>query len=243
VNEERARRAASFSAVAEAYERARPGYPEEAVRWLAGEPPLDVVDLAAGTGKLTRVLVGLGHRVTAVEPLAEMREQLREAVPGVRAVEGRAEAMPLPDASADAVVAAQAYHWFDHSVALPEIARVLRPGGRLGVIWNLRDESVDWVARLSELIDSEGDKDRDDADGIAASGLYGEAEEAEWRWEQRLDRGRLRDLVLSRSYCATMTPEGREPVLAAVDRLYDEVAGPEGLLMPYVTYALRVAAR
>jgi SAM-dependent methyltransferase len=243
VNEERARRAASFSAVAEAYERARPGYPEEAVRWLAGEPPLDVVDLAAGTGKLTRVLVGLGHRVTAVEPLAEMREQLQEAVRGVRAVEGGAEAMPLPDASADAVVAAQAYHWFDHPVALPEIARVLRPGGRLGVIWNLRDESVDWVARLSELIDSEGDKDRDDADGIAASGLYGEAEEAEWRWEQRLDRGRLRDLVLSRSYCATMTPEGREPVLAAVDELYDEVAGPEGLLMPYVTYALRVAKR
>ena len=239
MNDERARRAASFSAVADAYERGRPEYPEEAALWLTGEPPRDVVDLAAGTGKLTRVLVRLGHRVTAVEPLPEMLAQLRDAVPGVHAVEGRAEAMPLPDASADAILAAQAYHWFDQPVALVEIARVLRPGGRLGIVWNLRDESVDWVGRLSEVIDSEGDKERDDADGIAASGLYEPAEEAEWRWEQPLDRARLRDLVLSRSYCATLPADRQEAVLDSVDRLYDELAGADGLRLPYVTYGVR----
>jgi len=119
----------SFSAVAEAYERARPEYPEAAAAWLTGEPPRDVVDLAAGTGKLTRVLVRLGHRVTAVEPLPEMLDQLRAAVPEAEPVIGRAESMPLADGFADAVVAGQAYHWFDPDPALVEIARVLRPGG------------------------------------------------------------------------------------------------------------------
>ncbi len=243
MSDERRVRATSFGSVADAYERGRPEYPEEAARWLAGEPPLDVVDLAAGTGKLTRVLVRLGYRVTAVEPLPEMREQLVAAVPQAQALAGTAESIPLPDESTDAVLAAQAYHWFDHPVALREIARVLRPGGRLGIVWNLRDESVDWVARLSELIDAGGEQDRDDADDIADSGLYEPAEEAEWRWEQPLDRDRLRDLVLSRSYCATMPSGPREEVLAAVDRLYDEVAGPDGLSMPYGTYGVRAVRR
>jgi SAM-dependent methyltransferase len=239
--DERARRAISFSSVADAYERARPEYPEDAVRWLAGEPPRDVVDLAAGTGKLTRVLERLGHRVTAVEPLAEMRARLLEAVPGVPALEGTAEAIPLPDGSADAVVAAQAYHWFDQPVAVQEIARVLRPGGTLGLIWNTRDDAVDWVARLSELIGPESNDEEEDA--IGGSGLYEPAEEREWHWGQPLDRESLRDLVLSRSYCAALPPAEREPILAAVERLYDEAAGPEGLVMPYVTEAVRAARR
>ena len=117
------------------------------------------------------------------------------------------------------------------------------PGGRLGIVWNLRDESVDWVARLSELIDSGGDKERDDADEIAESALYEQAEEAEWRWEQPLDRARLRDLVLSRSYCATLPPERQQAVLDSVDRLYDELAGPDGLALPYVTYGVRATRR
>ena len=233
----------SFSAVAEAYERARPEYPEEAAAWLTGDPPRDVVDLAAGTGKLTRVLVRLGHRVTAVEPLPEMLDQLRAAVPEAEPVTGKAESMPLADGFADAVVAGQAYHWFDHEAALVEIARVLRPGGTFGAIWNMRDESVDWVARLSEVIGSEGQGEREPEDEVAASGLYEPVEEAEFRWEQPLDRGRLRDLVLSRSYCASLPPEEREPVLASVEALYDEVAGPDGLLMPYVTYCFRARRR
>ena len=129
--DERRGRAASFGEVADAYERARPGYPEDAVRWLVGEEPCDVVDLGAGTGKLTRSLVALGHRVTAVEPLPEMIAHLLAAAPGVTAVQGGAEAIPLAAESADVVVAAQAFHWFDHGPALREIARVLRPGGGL----------------------------------------------------------------------------------------------------------------
>lgn len=243
---DRATRAASFSEVAAAYERARPEYPEEAARWLAGETPRDVVDLAAGTGKLTRVLVRLDHRVTAVEPLAAMREQLVAAVPRIAAaVDGTAEAMPLPDSSADAVVVAQAFHWFDQPAALREIARVLRPGGRLGIVWNIRDESVEWVARLSALIGSEteGDDEQDEAAVIAATGLYEPVEERRWRWQQPLSRSRLLDLVLSRSFCATLPPAEREPVLAAVERLYDEAASGDGIVMPYVTYGFRATRR
>lgn len=129
--DERRKQAASFAGVADVYERSRPGYPEAAVAWLAGSTPGDVVDLGAGTGKLTRSLVALGHRVTAVEPLEEMLAQLRTSVPAARALTGGAEAMPLPDASIDVVTCAQAFHWFDHDRALAEIARVLRPGGHV----------------------------------------------------------------------------------------------------------------
>ena len=243
VSDERARRARSFSSVAEAYERARPEYPAEAARWLTGEPPLDVVDLAAGTGKLTRVLTALGHRVTAVEPLVEMRAQLTGAVPGVPVLEGTAESVPLPDAVADAVVVAQAFHWFDQPAALREIARLLRPAGRLGIVWNIRDDAVDWVARLSALIGSEASDDAEDADVIAEAGVYEPAERADWRWEQPLDRARLRELVLSRSYCATLPAAEVEPVLDEVDRLYDTAAVDGTLAMPYITYGVRATRR
>lgn len=241
MSEERAQRAASFSAVAEAYERARPEYPQEAARWLSGEPPRDVVDLAAGTGKLTRVLVRLGHRVIAVEPLEAMRAALKRVTPGATAHAGTAESMPLPSSSADAVVVAQAFHWFDHPAALREIARVLRPGGTLGLIWNIRDDSAGWAAGLSALIGSGAVDDLDEEALIAASGLYGAVEHAEWRWEQPLDRAQLRDLVLSRSHCATLPEREREPVLDAVGRLYDEAAGADGLKMPYVAYCVRTS--
>ena len=145
-------RAASFARVADAYERARPGYPADAVLWLAGETPCDVVDLGAGTGKLTRSLAALGHHVVAVEPLAEMLDRLRAAVPGATAVVGSAESMPLPDASVDVVACAQAFHWFDPGPALAEMARVLRPGGRIALVWNVRDERVPWVDEMSDAM-------------------------------------------------------------------------------------------
>jgi ubiquinone/menaquinone biosynthesis C-methylase UbiE len=243
VDDDRARRATSFSAVADAYERARPEYPEEAALWLTGEPPRDVVDLAAGTGKLTRVLVRLGHRVTAVEPLPEMLDLLRRAVPDAQALAGSAEAMPLPGESADAVVVAQAFHWFDQPAALREISRVLRPGGLLGLVWNVRDESVGWVAELSRLIGGEHVGDIDLTGVVDAAGLYRELETEEWRWEQAIDRTRLRELVLSRSYCATRPEAEREAILAAVERLHDEAAGSGSLAMPYVTQGFRAARR
>jgi SAM-dependent methyltransferase len=243
VDPERAQRAVSFSLAADTYERHRPEYPEEAARWLTGEPPLDVVDLAAGTGKLTRVLVRLGHRVTAVEPLPEMLEVLREMVPEAAPVVGSAESMPLPDESADAVVAAQAFHWFDHQPALREIARVLRPGGSLGLIWNMRDESVDWLERLTGLIGG-GHGDGPDVDEIVAeSGLYAPVEVETWTWEQPITREGLRGLVESRSYCITLPAGERAEVLAAVDRLYEEVAGDGPLAMPYVTEGFRAVRR
>jgi SAM-dependent methyltransferase len=225
----------AFSQVAGAYERARPGYPEEAVRWLAGDEPADVVDLGAGTGKLTRALVVLGHRVTAIEPLPEMLEHLPEAAPGAFAILGTAEVIPLPDAFADVVTCAQSFHWFDHAVALPEIARVLRPRGRLALVWNTRDDRDPWTARLSAIIGNETIRDREDFPALLDSDLFGAIETMELTMEQRLDRATLLDLVLSRSYCAKLAPAEREPVLVQVAQLYDEVAGPDGIRLRYRT--------
>ena len=152
--EDRDRRARSFGAVADRYARARPGYPPAAVEWLLeAAPGRAVVDLAAGTGKLTQVLVEAGAEPVAVEPDAGMRAALATAAPGVEILAGTAEAIPLPDASADAVLVAQAFHWFDARRACDEIGRVLRPGGVLGLLWNLRDGSVPWVADLDRILD------------------------------------------------------------------------------------------
>jgi SAM-dependent methyltransferase len=228
----------AFAEVADAYERARPGYPDEAVRWLVGEEPCDVVDLGAGTGKLTRSLVALGHRVTAIEPLPEMLELLPAAAPGAAALLGSAEVIPLPNASADVVTSAQAFHWFDQTTALPEIARVLRPHGRLALVWNTRDDRVPWVAELSAVIGSESVSSTDWL-GVEESPLFGPLEQATFGFEQLLDRETLLDLVRSRSYCAKLPPEEREPVLETVGKLYDETAGPDGLHLPYLTECFR----
>jgi SAM-dependent methyltransferase len=244
MSSERAARARSFASVADAYERARPGYPDEAVRWLLGERPLRVVDVGAGTGKLTRQLVAAGHDVVAIEPLPEMLDQLRRVAPGVRALAGSAEAIPLPDESVDAVTAAQAFHWFDHGRALPEIARVLRPQGALALIWNVRDDSVEWIVRLNELLGAE----RIDYEGyppeiVAASALFGPTEHETFVFEQRVDRVTLRELVLSRSYVATLEPAERERLLGDVERAYDDAAEADGLVVPYVTHAFRTLKR
>ena len=233
----------AFADVAGAYERGRPGYPEDAVRWLVGSEPCDVVDVGAGTGKLTRSLVALGHRVTAVEPLDEMRAELAAVLPDVRALEGRAEAMPLPDASADVVVSAQAFHWFDHDAALPEIARVLRPGGRVALVWNSRDDSDPWMSRLSEIIGNETIEESDVVPVLDESGLFEPVEIASFAFEQTRDRDGLLDLVLSRSYLAKLPPPEREPVLDAVATLYDESSTGDGVRLAYVTECFRAPRR
>lgn len=146
-----------FAQAARTYERARPDYPPEVVTWLATRLDLragrTVMDLAAGTGKLTRLLLATGATVIAVEPLAAMREVLAEQVPDARILEGTAEAIPLADGSLDAVTVAQAFHWFDGEAALTEIARVLRPGGHLALVWNRRDSEDPLQAAVGELLE------------------------------------------------------------------------------------------
>lgn len=150
-----ASRARSFGAVAAAYAQHRPEYPDAAVQWalqpVADRGALDLLDLGAGTGKLTGSLLDRG-RVRAVEPDPAMLRELRGRFPAVDALEGSAEAIPLPDASVDAVLVGQAWHWFDPEGGHAEIARVLRPGGVLAVLWNGDDASVDWVATMNEII-------------------------------------------------------------------------------------------
>jgi SAM-dependent methyltransferase len=148
VNEEKA---TSFGSVADSYDRVRPGPAAAALDWLVPAGCEVAVDLAAGTGLFTRALLGRAARVVAVEPDARMREVLARRSPELDVREGWGEAMPLPDASADAVLVSTAWHWLDLPRAVPEIARVLRPGGRLGVIWTSRDRDEDWVAQLDLL--------------------------------------------------------------------------------------------
>jgi SAM-dependent methyltransferase len=154
--DEWARRGSSFGAVAAAYAEHRPDYPADAVRWCVAPTGRDlaglrVLDLGAGTGKLTAVLADLGADVTAVEPDEAMLAELRRQVPSARALPGPAESIPLADGSVDAVLCGQSMHWFDMSRAVPEIARVLVPGGALGALWNSDDDRVEWVAGLRDV--------------------------------------------------------------------------------------------
>ena len=154
-------KAVSFGSVAESYDRTRPGPAPEALDWLVPDGCAVAVDLAAGTGLFTRELLGRAARVVAVEPDPRMREVLARRSPEVDVREGWGEAMPLPDASADAVFVSTAWHWLDPGRAVPEIARVLRPGGRLGVIWTTRDRDHEWVAEL-DLLRLPGINDEED---------------------------------------------------------------------------------
>lgn len=235
--------ALSFAGVADAYERARPAYPAEAAAWLTGTTPARVVELGAGTGKLTAGLLGQGHRVLATDPLEPMLRHLARAVPGAVALRSRAEEIPVRSRWADVVVSAQAYHWFDLDRALPEIARVLKPGGRVALVWNLRDERIPWVRRLGRLIGT-AEQNTDPTQDLIASHLFGFVESATFRFWQPLDRERLRDLVMSRSNVASMDQAGRDEVLAGVDALYAEYGrGPDGMLLPYVTHCFKAVVR
>ena len=233
--------ALSFGAAADAYERARPSYPEEAVGWLVPPGAGRVADVGAGTGKLPRQMRARGHDVVAVEPVSEMRVQLARTVPDVTVLAGTAEAIPLPGGSVDAVLLAQAWHWVDPERALPEVARVLRPGGWLGLVWNIRDESVAWVAELGRIMRPAGEPghDREPDPGPP----FGDPERLRVRWVSHLSPDRLLDLVASRSYVITQPPARRAAVLGRVRRLLDThpaLAGRPEIALPYLTACTRV---
>lgn len=236
---EKAVRARSFGAAADVYERSRPSYPDDAVDWLLPEGARAVLDLGAGTGKLTRALAERGLEVIAVEPLDEMRAKLAAALPDVNALAGTAEAIPVPDASVDVITVAQAWHWVDVERATAEAARVLRPGGFLSLIWNRRDERVDWVERLSRVMGS-GDAEIIELEGIKIGPPFGPTQSFVTDWSRFMDVDLLLEMAASRSYIITATPRRRRAILDGIrDLVAQEPTLGDEFDFPYRTYCFK----
>ena len=240
MSDEKQQLSRSFGSVAAAYDVGRPGYPEQAARWLMGSDARTVLELGAGTGKLTEELVRQGHDVHATDPDPEMLRVLKERCPGVRTDIATAEAIPLPDRSVDVVVAAQAFHWFDAEQALPEIARVLKPGGHLALVWNVRDERIPWVKKLGRIIHNpEADHS---TESLVESELFGFVDAFDVTHWQHVNRVTIVDLVSSRSSIATMEEGERDAKIADVLALYDDYGrGMDGMELPYRAFCYKAA--
>lgn len=236
--DEKRARAGSFGSVADAYAHFRPGYPGEAVSWLVGATPGQVLELGAGTGRLTAPLLELGHEVIASDPSEQMLRHVATAAPAARRLIARAEEIPLRSSSVDVVVAAQSFHWFESDRALPEIARVLRPGGVLGLIWNQGDLKVPWVKRLFALI---GQTTEDQGrDPVEDSELFATSDHQVFRHWQELDRASLVGLIASQSYTAQLADDQRAALLVKVGELYDSYGrGPDGMQLPWRVFGYR----
>lgn len=240
-----------FQAGAATYERGRPDYPAEVETWLRDTlglgPGKRVLDLGAGTGKFTKHLLATGADVVALEPVVAMRERLTAAFPQVRALHGQAEAIPLGDATVDAVICAQAFHWFATPAALAEIVRVLRPGEHLGLIWNVRDETVPWVAELTRIMEP-----YEQASGAPrfGSGAWRRAfpfpglSPLEERCFTHVHTGPAEqvivDRVLSVSFMASLPADERERATLRVRDViarYPELSGRSEVTFPYATFA------
>jgi SAM-dependent methyltransferase len=240
-----ATRAMSFGPAAGLYDELRPSYPEAALRWALGEQPLRIVDLGAGTGILSRLLHALGHDIVPIEPDEAMRARLAAASPGLTPLAGYAEDIPLPDASVDAVVAGQSYHWFDREPAHAELARVIRPGGLFAPLWNHRDESVPWVARLSEV--SEDDtagrgirEPRVDLDSFGPQ--FGPVEHATFPHATSHTPDTLVGLIATRSYYLTATPPRQQELERRIRELcatHPDLTGRSTFDLPYQTMIYR----
>jgi ubiquinone/menaquinone biosynthesis C-methylase UbiE len=222
----------SFEQVAELYERVRPSYPEEAIDWLAGQLDVGgestVLDLGAGTGKLTRQFVERVALVIAVEPGPEMLAQLRQVVPQAEALLGAAEAIPLRDESVDAVVCGQSFHWFRRREAMREIRRVLRPGAGLGLIWNSRDRNDPLQAQVTELLAPFVPPGREALPTTASrfvAEAFGELVTAEFRFEQELDADALTGRILSISFVAAADETRRRELERQLRALVAEHGG------------------
>ena len=243
MSEDTPARGRSFGPVAEAYDRARPSYPDQAVAWMTGSGRSTVLELGAGTGKLTEVLHRGGHDVLATDPLEQMLLQLAGRVP-VGHVVATAEHIPVRSRSVDLVVCGQAFHWFDHDVALAEIARVLRPGGVVALAWNDYDDTIPWVRRLKALISPREESIDELAMPLMETPYFGFVEQEQFRFWQPHTAASLADLARSVSMIATMSESDRAGVLSKVDKLYAEYGrGHDGMQLPWVTRCYRAVVR
>ncbi len=245
--DEKAARSGSFGEVATHYDRFRPGPPGAAVEWLLPTRVERVVDLGAGTGALTKLLTGQADEVVAVEPDDRMRSVLIQEVPDARAVPGRGEAMPLPDGSADAVLASSSWHWMDPIPTLHEVARILKPDGLLGVIWTSPDPNGPFMAQAQALLAERSD-DRDGGEGsdgltdlilgdtrrpmstleIPAGSRFDQPEHVQFTWDLPLNADELIGLLGTVSWVITMPDESKRTVLAEARRLLRDLLGIDG---------------
>jgi SAM-dependent methyltransferase len=230
--------AVGYERAADAYERGRPAFPDEAVAAIVDELELragrTVLDLGAGTGKLTRLLVATGARVIAVEPVAAMRRALAELAPDAEPLDATAERLPLGPAEADGATAAQAFHWFDGDRALAELARVSAPGAGLALVWNVRDESVDWVRSITDLIeplrgDTPSHRSMRWLTAFERTAAWTEPARSSFPYVHRTSREAVVDRVISISYIAALDERDRERIADTVRRSLppgDEIAFP-----------------
>jgi len=239
--------AEGFSRNAADYEESRPGYPAAAVAHLVTAlglgPGTTVVDVAAGTGKLTRLLAPSGARVIAVEPVAEMRDLLERSSKGVEVVDALVERLPLGDASADAATVAQAFHWFDGPAALAELSRVLRPGGGLAVVYNQRDRATPWLAEVNALVEAHRHAVPQQWDGawraaFDTTALFTPLEETEFDNPQELGPHEFITRMRSMSYVGALPPADQHELLDAVAGVlasHPDTAGRTRLVVPQRT--------
>ncbi len=250
------RRRQAFGGAVDAYDRTRPTYPLDAVQWCVAadhDVRRRVVDLGAGTGKLTEVLLAAGHEVLAVEPDDVMRTRLADRLddhPGLVAVHGgTAEDMPVADSSVDAVVAGQAWHWFDEDVVGPELARVVRPGGTVAAVWNSRDEDVDWVRAWSAVVEEGAHptgRKLVTVRGPRFGPGFGDLGSATFHHEQVLAPDDVVALAASRSYTIALPEDRRRDLLRAVEDLvatHPDLAGRDEIALPYRVEAYRAVRR
>ena len=242
---EKAQRAGSFGTVASHYERYRPGPPAAAVDWIIPSRVETAVDLGAGTGALSRLLLDRAANVVAVEPDDRMRAVLRDEVPGARALEGRGESIPLPDGSADAVLASSSWHWMDPVPTLEEVGRVLVPGGVLGVLWSGPDPEGSFISQARALLSAQSGS-ADVADGgmrglilgdatrpastleIPAGVPFAQPEHEAFRWDMALNADELIGLLGTMSWVIMMPEDRRTRVLDEARRLLRDLLGVEG---------------